>query len=75
VDELDRPDVHPPRRLADQQQVRVALDLARDNDLLLVAAREVRGLQRGIGGRTSKRSILARVSARIASLSISQPLR
>ena len=42
---LDGPDVHAPRRLADQQQVRVPLHLARHDDLLLVPPREGFGRQ------------------------------
>ena len=45
VDELDRADVDAARRLADEQHLRVALDLARQHDLLLVAAGEFGGLQ------------------------------
>ena len=45
MDEFDGTDIDPTRRLADQQQVGVALDLAGDHDLLLVAAREILGRQ------------------------------
>jgi len=40
VDEFDRTDVEPARRLSGDQQARVAVDLARQHDLLLVAARQ-----------------------------------
>ena len=45
VDELDRADIDAARRLADEQHGRVALHLAREHDLLLVAAGKVRRLQ------------------------------
>ena len=45
VDELDGADVDAARRLADQQHLGVALHLAGDDDLLLVAAGEVGGLE------------------------------
>ncbi len=45
VDELDGADVDAARRLADEQHLGVALDLARQHDLLLIAAGELRGLQ------------------------------
>ena len=45
VDELDGADVDAAGRLADQQHLGVALHLAGDDDLLLVAAGEVGGLQ------------------------------
>src|SRR5208282_5921419 len=45
VDELDRTDVDSPRRLADQHDLWIALDLAREHQLLLVAARKVGGLE------------------------------
>ena len=45
MDEFNGPDVHAARRLADQQQVGVPLDLAGKHDLLLVPAREVLGGQ------------------------------
>ena len=48
VDELDRADVEAARRLRGDQHPRVALDLAREDDLLLVAARERR--PRGVCG-------------------------
>ena len=40
VHELDRADVEAPRRLGGDQDARVAVDLAREHDLLLVAARQ-----------------------------------
>ena len=43
VDELDRADVETARRLRRDQHLRVAVDLAREHDLLLVAAREATG--------------------------------
>ena len=47
MDELDRADVEPAGGLADEQHVRIAVELARDDDLLLVAAGEgVRAQQR-----------------------------
>ena len=42
VDELDRADVEPARRLGGDEHARIAVDLAGEDDLLLVAAREVR---------------------------------
>mmetsp|Transcript_24331 Transcript_24331/g.45300 ORF Transcript_24331/g.45300 Transcript_24331/m.45300 type:complete len:203 (+) Transcript_24331:1995-2603(+) len=45
VDEFNRANVHATGRLPDQQKVRVALDLTRQNDLLLVAAGEIFGGQ------------------------------
>src|SRR5581483_7238111 len=43
VDELDRADVEAARRLRGDQHLRVAIDLAREDHLLLVAARELAG--------------------------------
>ena len=40
MDELDRADVEPARRLRRDEHARVARHLAREDDLLLVAARE-----------------------------------
>src|SRR5687768_12448161 len=40
VDELDAADVEPPRRLVKDEQAEVASELPRDDDLLLVPARE-----------------------------------
>ena len=40
VDELDAADVEAARRLIQHQQLQVAIELARDDDLLLVSARE-----------------------------------
>src|SRR5439155_22480478 len=40
VDELDRADVEAASRLRRDQHLRVTVDLAREDDLLLVAARE-----------------------------------
>ena len=45
VDELDGADVDAARRLADDQHVGIALHLAGEDDLLLVAAGEVGGLE------------------------------
>ena len=45
VDEFDRADVDAARRLADQQDLRIALDLARQHELLLIAAGEIGGLE------------------------------
>ena len=45
MDELDRADIDAAGRLADQQHIRIALHLAGQHDLLLVAAGKVRGLQ------------------------------
>ena len=50
VDELDGADVHAARRLADQQQIRVPVELPREHDLLLVAAREGRRGKRPVRG-------------------------
>ena len=49
VDELDRADVEPARRLGGDQHLRVAVDLAREDHLLLVAAGEP--AQRASAGR------------------------
>ena len=46
VDELDRADVEAARRLRGDQDLRVAVDLAREDDLLLVAAGEAAGARR-----------------------------
>ena len=43
MDELDRTDVEAARRLGRDQHLRVAIDLAREHDLLLIAAREATG--------------------------------
>ena len=59
VDELDRADIDAARRLADEQQLGVALDLAGEHDLLLVAAGEIGVLSRGFGGRMSNFCIFA----------------
>ena len=45
VDELDRAHVEAARRLRGDQHLRVAVDLAREDDLLLVAAREAAGVR------------------------------
>ncbi len=45
VDEFDGADIDAARRLADDQHVGSALHLARQHDLLLVAAGEIGGLQ------------------------------
>ena len=42
VDEFDRPDVEAARRLRDEEQLEVVRELAGDDHLLLVAARQVR---------------------------------
>ena len=47
VDEFDRADVDAAGRLPDQQDLGIALDLARQHDLLLVAAGEIGGLEQG----------------------------
>ena len=47
MDELDRPDVETARRLRGDQHLRVALDLACEHDLLLVAAGEPAARRRG----------------------------
>ena len=46
MNELDRADIHAPRRLTDKEKVGITLDFPREDDLLLVAAREVLGRQR-----------------------------
>src|SRR4029077_16127528 len=43
VDELDRTNVEPARRLSGDQDAGLATDLAREHNLLLVASRERRG--------------------------------
>jgi hypothetical protein len=53
VDELDRADVEPARRLRGDQHLRVAVDLAGEDDLLLVAAREAAARVCGPPPRTS----------------------
>ena len=45
VDEFDRADVDAAGRLPDQEDLGIALDLARQHDLLLIAAGEVGGLE------------------------------
>ena len=64
VDELDRPDVESPRRLRREQHARVARDLAREDDLLLVASRQraARGRRAGRRGRRTARAAVARRS-------------
>src|SRR6478736_6247032 len=47
VDEFDRADVEPSRRLSGDQDLRVAVDLTREHDLLLVAAGQAPGARRG----------------------------
>ena len=49
VDELDGADVDAARRLADDQHFGIALHLAGEDDLLLVAAGEVGGLELVVG--------------------------
>ncbi len=49
VDELDGADVDAARRLADQQDARAGVDLARQHDLLLVAAGEAARAQPRVG--------------------------
>ena len=53
VDELDRPDVEAARGLRGDEHARVAGDLAGDDALLLVAARQRRGQRSGPPPRTS----------------------
>ena len=75
VDELDRADVEPARRLGGDQHLRVALDLAREDHLLLVAAGERR--RRGVVG-PPPRTSNSRISRRARSISRrgkSQPKR
>src|SRR3546814_16951084 len=55
VDEFDRTDIDAARRLPDDQELRVPLDLARDDDLLLVAAGEIRRLHPRIGSSEERR--------------------
>ncbi len=55
VDELDRADVEAARRLGGDQDLRVAVDLAREHDLLLVAARE-RAARASAGRRRARRT-------------------
>src|SRR5688572_12010606 len=45
VDELDRADIDAARRLSDEEHGGISLELAREHDLLLIAAREIRRLQ------------------------------
>ena len=49
MDELDRADVEPAGGLADEQHVRIAVELAGNDDLLLVAAGECGAAQQRIG--------------------------
>ena len=49
MDELDGADVDAARRLADDEHVGIALHLAGEHDLLLVAAGEIGGLQPRVG--------------------------
>ena len=53
VDELDRADVEPARRLRGDRDLRLLGELARDDDLLLVAARQRAGRVSGSPPRTS----------------------
>ena len=67
VDELDGADVDAAGGLADEQHVRVALHLAGEHDLLLVAAGEVGGLE--VAGRRADVEALdadSRARSRIA---------
>ena len=69
VDEFDRADVDAARRLPDEQDFRIALDLAREHDLLLVAAGEIGGLEQGrrrpdVEGRPSCVSASATIALR-----------
>ena len=57
VDELDRADVEAARRLRRDQHLRVAVDLAGEDHLLLVAAREAAAVVCGPPPRTSNSSI------------------
>jgi hypothetical protein len=50
VDEFDRADIDAARRLADQKRAGILFDLTRQNDLLLIAAGEIRRLQMRICG-------------------------
>ena len=64
VDELDRADVDAAGRLADEQHLGVALHLAGDDDLLLVAAGEVGGLE--VAGRRADVEALDRCAREVA---------
>ena len=50
VDEFNRANINSARRLADQQNIGVVLNIAGQNDLLLVAAGKALGIQARIGG-------------------------
>ena len=76
VDELDAADVEAAGRLVEDEQPQVAVELARDDDLLLVAARQRRGLRLGDGrpdverldpllGRRLDRRVVAQHPARV----------
>ncbi len=75
VDELDRADIDAARRLADEEHGRIVLHLAREHDLLLVAAGEIRGLQPAVGRADVVLLDLAFASSRMASMSRNGPFR
>src|SRR5690606_406390 len=50
VDELDRADIDAASRLPDQEHRRIALDLAGEYHLLLIASGKVCGLQQAVRG-------------------------
>ena len=54
MDELDAADVQSASRLVEDEQLQVALELARDHDLLLIAARQRRRRRLADGVRMSK---------------------
>jgi hypothetical protein len=60
VDELDRPDVQAARRLAGDEQAQRAGQLAREDDLLLVAAGQRPAVDSGPPARMSNSSIRER---------------
>ena len=64
VNELDRAHVHAARRLRGEQHLKRAAHLARDDDLLLVAARQRARRQRRIGGPDVERLDLLRARSR-----------
>ncbi len=76
VDELDRTDVEPSRRLRGDEDARIAVDLAGEHDLLLVAAGErARPASAGPPPRTSNSLEEPRVARSTRRAGNSQPKR
>ena len=73
VDELDRADVEAARRLRGDQHLRVAVDLAGEHDLLLVAAREAAGAASAALPPRTSNSLISRVARSTRRPGKSQP--